>query len=135
MKELKINKNDNEFAYGKTVAAKACDLQCSPDNIQELIKFYKLSKLKSITRDELEKEYFCGSVIKQIMSTTNSAFATMEIVLNSWHANQLRDNGSTATFAIREGLDFKCNHTKTIIQIWRHLMNQFKYPILLEITH
>ena len=58
MEETKITENDNEFIYGKTVAAKACDLECLPDNIQELIELHKLGKLKSVTPEELEKQYF-----------------------------------------------------------------------------
>jgi hypothetical protein len=52
MEETKITENDNEFIYGKTVAAKTCDLECFPDNIQELYELHKLGKHKSVTRDE-----------------------------------------------------------------------------------
>jgi len=51
------------------------------------------------------------------MATTNSTFATMEIVLDSRHANQLRDNGSTATFAIREGLDYQSESQCANVQL------------------
>ena len=51
------------------------------------------------------------------MSTTNSTFATMEIVLDSRHVNQLRDNGSTATFAIREGLDYQSESQCANVQL------------------